>query len=335
MKLRTILTAPVAVIAAGVLLTACGQGQGVAGTAQVSPAAANGPAATASAAPGPTATAAKADSVPAAQVAEVGAFGSILVGPDGRTLYAFTKDVDGRSTCVDACADAWPAVTVTNGFTPPSGVAAALVGTVDRADGSKQLKVGTWPLYYYAGDGAPGETNGQGVGGVWFVVTADSTLIKGDAAPVTTEASSPETPAPADPAVPTPVPATEPAIEPAAGPVVDLASVGGLGEVMVGANGHTLYAFTDDPERQSSCYDACATAWPPLTVPDDFTISPELQASGASTIDRPDGTKQLVMGKWALYYYSGDGAPGEANGQGSGGKWFAIDATCKLVKTAA
>jgi hypothetical protein len=41
------------------------------------------------------------------------------------------------------------------------------------------------------------------------------------------------------------------------------------------------------------------------------------------------------MGQWALYSYSGDGAPGEANGQGIGGKWFAIDAGCKLVKTAA
>jgi predicted lipoprotein with Yx(FWY)xxD motif len=41
------------------------------------------------------------------------------------------------------------------------------------------------------------------------------------------------------------------------------------------------------------------------------------------------------MGKWALYYYSGDGAPGEANGQGVGGKWYAIDANCTLVKTTA
>ena len=86
---------------------------------------------------------------------------------------------------------------------------------------------------------------------------------------------------------------------------------------MVGANGHTLYAFTDDPERQTTCFDACAEAWPPLTVDPGFAISDELQASGAATIDRPDGTKQLVMGKWALYYYAGDGAPGEANGQGS------------------
>jgi len=69
-------------------------------------------------------------------------------------------------------------------------------------------------------------------------------------------------------------------------------------------------------------------------VPGDFTISDDLQASGASTIERPDGTQQLVMGKWALYYYAGDGAPGEANGQGLNGKWFAIDGNCKLVKDA-
>jgi predicted lipoprotein with Yx(FWY)xxD motif len=329
MKLRTILAAPIAVIAAGVLLTACGQGSGVGGTALISPAAATDSVATAIVSPDPTATAAK-PNVPGAavaQVAEVGAFGPILVGEGGRTLYAFTKDVDGRSTCVDACANAWPALTVAAGFTPPTGVDPTLVGTVDRADGTQQLKVGKWPLYYYSGDGAQGETNGQGVGGVWFVVKADGTLIKGDSAP------APESGAASTAAAPAPAP--EIAAAAPAGPAVDLAPVGNLGEVMVGANGHTLYAFTDDPEKQSSCFDACATAWPPLTVPGDFTISPELQASGASTIERPDGTRQLVMGKWALYYYSGDGAPGEANGQGIGGKWFAVDAACKLVKTAA
>ena len=117
--------------------------------------------------------------------AEVGTFGTVLVGANGNTLYAFTKDVDGVSTCFDACAAAWPAVTVTDGFAPPAGVDPALVTSVDRPDGTKQLKIGKWPLYFYAGDGAPGETNGQGVGGVWFVEGADGALIKGDAAPST------------------------------------------------------------------------------------------------------------------------------------------------------
>ena len=346
MKIRSI-AAPIALAAAGLFLAACGQAQ-IPGSATVSAAAAVAPV-SAAAASAPASEPVKAVAVAPASLAEVGAFGTVLVGANGNTLYAFTKDVDGVSTCFDACAAAWPAVTATEGFTPPAGVDPALVGTVDRPDGTKQLKVGKWPLYFYAGDGAPGETNGQGVGGVWFVEGADGALIKGNSAPESAApaavapapvVSEPVLPAPAAPApaaeppAADPAPAVAPAADPAA-PAVTLAPVGNLGEVMVGANGHTLYAFTDDPEKQSTCFDACAQAWPPLTVGDDFEISDELQAAGASTIDRPDGTKQLVMGKWALYYYAGDGAPGDANGQGSKDKWYAIDANCKLVKVAA
>ncbi|MGS0684269.1 SCO0930 family lipoprotein [Nakamurella sp. GG22] len=328
MKLRSIIAAPVGLVAAGLFLSACGQSQ-LAGTAQVSPAAAIG-SSPSSAAPAPV-TKAAAGSF---DLAEAGSLGQVLVGANGHTLYAFTKDVDGVSTCFDACAAAWPAVTVPAGDVPtPDGIDPALVTTVDRPDGTRQLKVGKWPMYFYAGDGAPGETNGQGVGGVWFAEDAAGKLIKGDtAATGAAEATSTPAPAPAPTEEPAPAPTEEPA---PAGPVVALADVGNLGEVMVGANGHTLYAFTDDPEKQSSCFDACAQAWPPLTVDDGFVISDELQSSGVSTIERPDGTRQLVMGKWALYYYAGDAAPGEANGQGSGGKWYAVDANCKLVKTTA
>ena len=337
MKLRTAITLPIAAVAAAMMLSACGQASQIPGTATVSAAAA-----VASVTPqvSPAATSADTpnkETAPVASLAEVSTFGQVLVGANGNTLYAFTKDVDGVSTCFDACAAAWPAVIVTAGFTPPAGVDPALVTSVDRPDGTKQLKIGTWPMYFYAGDGAPGEANGQGVGGVWFVEGANGALIKtaaGEAAP----ASSPSEPAPA-PAAPAEVaPAEVVPVEPQAAPdapVVSLATVGTLGEVMVGANGHTLYAFTKDPAGETTCFDACAQAWPPLTVEDGFTISDELSASGVSTIDRPDGTKQLVMGKWALYYYAGDGAPGEANGQGVGGVWFTIDANCTLVKTAA
>jgi len=329
MKFRSLIAAPIALAACGLFLAGCGQASQVTGTPGISPAAAAAAAPTSASAP----AAAKPAEVAPAAVAQAGTLGQVLVGANGNTLYAFTKDVDGVSTCFDACAAAWPAVTVTAGFTPPAGVDPALVSAVDRPDGSQQLKIGKWPLYFYAGDGAPGETNGQGVGGVWFAQAADGTLVKGDApAPAAAAAA----PAPAAAAAPAPEAAPAPAApEAPAGPVVNLAQVGNLGEVMVGANGHTLYAFTNDPEKQSSCFDACAKAWPPLTVNADFAITDELQASGASTIDRPDGTKQLVMGKWALYYYSGDAAPGDANGQGSNDKWFAIDANCKLVKTAA
>lgn len=339
MKLRTIIAGPIALVAAGLLLSACGQASQVSGTATISAAAAvvtESSSAASPAAASPAAAPAKAVAPAPAGVADVGALGQVIVGANGNTLYAFTKDVDGVSTCFDACAAAWPAVTVTDGFTLPPGIDPVLVSSVDRPDGTKQLKVGKWPLYFYAGDGAPGETNGQGVGEVWFVQAVDGTLVKGDA----TAPAPPQAPASAQAAAGAPEPAAAQASASAeaavpAAPAVNLAQVGDLGVVMVGANGHTLYAFTNDPAGETTCFDACAEAWPPLTVEDGFTITDELQASGVSTIDRPDGSKQLVMGKWALYYYAGDGAPGEANGQGVGGKWYAIDANCTLVKTTA
>ena len=49
---------------------------------------------------------------------------------------------------------------------------------VARSDHTAQLKVGKWPVYLYAGDGAPGDVNGQGSGGTWFVLAPNGSLIK-------------------------------------------------------------------------------------------------------------------------------------------------------------
>ena len=118
MKLRTIITAPIALVAAGVFLSACGQASQVSGTATISAAAAiasQSSVASQSSAVAPPVTSApvKAVAQAPAGVAESGALGKVVVGSNGHTLYAFTKDVDGVSTCFDACAAAWPAVTVT------------------------------------------------------------------------------------------------------------------------------------------------------------------------------------------------------------------------------
>ncbi len=100
-----------------------------------------------------------------------------MVDANGLTLYGFTKDVDGVSTCVDKCAEAWPPVTVESADLP-AGLDPAVFTVVDRPDGTHQLKAGKWPLYRFAGDSAPGETNGQGSGQSWFVVAPDGKLIK-------------------------------------------------------------------------------------------------------------------------------------------------------------
>jgi predicted lipoprotein with Yx(FWY)xxD motif len=102
--------------------------------------------------------------------------GTILVDSDGNTLYAFVPDEQGPSTCVDACASNWPAVAAP--AEAGEGVDAALLDEAARPDdGSAQATYNGWPLYYFAGDAAPGETNGQGVNDVWFVIDPAGSLI--------------------------------------------------------------------------------------------------------------------------------------------------------------
>jgi len=103
--------------------------------------------------------------------------GAIVVDGEGRTLYAFTKDANGSPTCVDGCATAWPPI-VLDGEPVVAGIDTQLVTTVERPDGGSQLKVGKWPVYHFAGDEQPGDVNGQGSGGVWFVIAPDGKLIK-------------------------------------------------------------------------------------------------------------------------------------------------------------
>ena len=107
------------------------------------------------------------------------ALGAVLVGETGMTLYGFTNDTDGTPTCADGCADAWPAALVDSAELP-AGLDAEVFSVVERTDGTFQLKAGDWPLYYFSGDAAEGDVNGQGVGGVWFVVAEDGSLIKDD-----------------------------------------------------------------------------------------------------------------------------------------------------------
>ena len=100
--------------------------------------------------------------------------GEILVGPDGRTLYIFDRDTqgEGASACSGGCLEAWPPLTVDGEPTTGDGVEAELT-TFERDGGETQVAAGGWPLYYYADDEGPGETNGQGVGDVWWVLGPD------------------------------------------------------------------------------------------------------------------------------------------------------------------
>ena len=103
--------------------------------------------------------------------------GQTLVDAEDRTLYAFTKDKGGKSTCYGDCEATWPALTVEGTPEAGDGVQASLLATTDRDDGSAQVTYKGMPLYLFSGDRQPGDTNGQGVGGVWFAVTPDGGLV--------------------------------------------------------------------------------------------------------------------------------------------------------------
>jgi predicted lipoprotein with Yx(FWY)xxD motif len=103
--------------------------------------------------------------------------GDILQDGEGRTLYLFNPDAQGDSTCYDDCADAWPALV--EEVSAGDGVDASLMGTTTRTDGAVQVTYNGWPLYYFSGDAAPGDTNGQALNDVWWVVDATGNAITG------------------------------------------------------------------------------------------------------------------------------------------------------------
>lgn len=99
-----------------------------------------------------------------------GSLGDYLVGPGGLTLYIFTHDRENESYCFMDCAVAWPPLLVPEGVEPSAGAGVTgALGTIDRPDGTRQVTFEGWPLYFFKGDMAPGDTTGNGVKDVWFV----------------------------------------------------------------------------------------------------------------------------------------------------------------------
>lgn len=121
-------------------------------------------------------TVASAEATSAAISVANGPLGDILVDADGSTLYLFIPDGQGESTCYDQCETNWPPLT--GEISAGDGLDAALLGSSTRTDGSEQVTYNGWPLYYFAGDAAPGDTNGQGINDIWFVVSPAGEAIR-------------------------------------------------------------------------------------------------------------------------------------------------------------
>ncbi|MET9479158.1 SCO0930 family lipoprotein [Streptomyces sp. NPDC006638] len=230
--------------------------------------------------------------------------GEVVTDSEGFTLYRFDKDTASppKSNCEGDCEKAWPVVSA-EGAKAPAGVDASLLGEVARADGTKQLTIAGWPMYRYAQDESPGDANGQGVGGTWFASAPDGKKA-----------------APADDVTVADLPGLSVRKDPK------------LGDIIVDSKGMTVYRFKKDSAwpMKSACTGACLDKWP-VVAPVDKNDTEGIIEKGFVTFDRPDGIKQQSIDCWPVYTFTGDKKPGDTNGQGVGGTWYAVSPQAKLV----
>ncbi len=100
--------------------------------------------------------------------------GSYLTDGEGRSVYMFKADSKNKTTCYDACAQAWPPVISQGEPQAGEGVDQQLLGTIERDDGTQQVTYNGWPLYYFIKDQKPGDIVGQdftGFGAEWYLLT--------------------------------------------------------------------------------------------------------------------------------------------------------------------
>jgi len=235
--------------------------------------------------------------------------GKILVDGKGMTLYIFTKDEPGKSNCNAGCLAKWPPL-LTQG-TPKlgDGVNASLVGSAMLADGTQIVTYNKMPLYYWVNDTMSGQTTGQDVGGVWYVVSPDG--MKVEAA----EASPTSTPAAAA--------FDEPTINVFTDPV--------LGQILVDGKGMTLYIFTKDEPGKSNCNAGCLVKWPPFLTKGSPKLGAGVDDSKLGTATLADGTLIVTYNQMPLYYWFKDTQPGDTTGQGVGSVWYVVSPDGKAV----
>ena len=107
------------------------------------------------------------------------------------------------------------------------------------------------------------------------------------------------------------------------------------GKILFDGRGRVLYLFARDRSGRSSCYAACAKAWPPFLTRGAPTSLRGVSAKLVATTKRRDGTVQVTYGKHPLYYYKGDTRPGEIKCQNVsefGGLWLVVAPNGKAVR---
>lgn len=198
------------------------------------------------------------------------------VARQGFALYTFDNDTAGTSNCTGTCLTNWPALIANDG-----AVAQAPYSIITRASGLKQWALNDMPLYFFLGDTSASDTKGEGVGGKWIVARG---------APVAVSNHT-----------------TKGKIFIAHGSLI---TASGAADTL--HTNFTLYTFDKDvtSSGKSTCNGGCLTTWPALYA------SASAKAFGDfSIIVRDSGEKQWAYKGKPLYFYIGDSAAGDANGE--------------------
>jgi predicted lipoprotein with Yx(FWY)xxD motif len=141
-------------------------------------------AATAASTPTQSTAAASTTAAPAPGVmvqTKKGKLGPILAaGPKRLTVYLFEADKGPASACTGACTKVWPPVTTGGAPVAATGAVSADLGTIARADGTKQVTYKGHPLYFFAKDGDAGDAYGEGsnsFGAGWYVLRSNGSKV--------------------------------------------------------------------------------------------------------------------------------------------------------------
>ncbi len=110
---------------------------------------------------------------PIAKPYEYAGLGQVIATDKGKALYVYINDGINSSSCTGGCAQSWPPLLLSDGYTLDGTGLSGSLGTILRPDGGRQVTYNGMPLYTYLGDTQAGIANGNGAGNVWFVATPD------------------------------------------------------------------------------------------------------------------------------------------------------------------
>ena len=100
----------------------------------------------------------------------------VLTDVQGKTLYYFTADSATRPTCASSCTQTWLPLLFTGSGVPTSSTSLPGQLSVQMDANGSHVEYNGHPLYTFSKDTAAGQTNGEGLFGMWFVATPDLSL---------------------------------------------------------------------------------------------------------------------------------------------------------------